>query len=60
MDKRDTARRAKEYLKSAKDNCNCAKELLKKIGDRDGEKLADDAQKSAEAGEKHIEKRLEH
>jgi len=56
--KKDLAKQAKEHFRAAKQSVRKAKDIFRFIGDKDGEKVADNAIKSNEDGESYVEKRL--
>ena len=58
QESRDLAKKAQKHLKQAKEYSKEAKEIFKKIGDKDGEKIATETEKKAEEGEAHVDKQM--
>jgi hypothetical protein len=56
--KKGLAKEAKEQFQRAKESTKRASDIFKLIGDKDGEKLANDAARVIEDGQKYIDKRL--
>jgi hypothetical protein len=58
VEKRDRAKLAGEYLKTAKVGAREAKKIFENIGDKDGAKIAESIEKEASRGQEYVEKRL--